>query len=1093
MYKRLFLFILFLSLSVGSESAKSEDWPTFMHDNHRSGVTGEKLAPPLGESWVFKAVRPPEPAWPPPAKQDFYHHHDDLRETVAYDRAFQVVGAGDTVFFGSSADDKVYALDARTGRQRWTFFTEGPVRFAPCVADGKVYVGSDDGCAYCLSAQDGNQLWKYKAAGQSREGRLTADRLIPGNQRMISMWPLRTGLLVDKGAVYFGAGLFPSQGTFLLALGARDGTVTWRQQVEISPQGYALASDERLYVPTGRANPFVFSRTDGRLVGELPSAGGTFALLTQDVLVAGPGRGAKELNAADVETKSKIAMFGGLRMLVNGPTAYMQSETDLSAFDRRSYLKLSREQFKLAQQRDKLKDQLKKMDKSSPETQKVQKQIDTLAPQIDRLSERMKSCYLWTVGCNYPYSMIMADEILFVGGQNRIAAIEDSSGKVLWTAPVNGRAYGLSVLNGSLFASTDRGYIHCFRHGAQSSRAAAPETDNNPYQNDLLAKRYAQAAELILQRTGITKGYCLVLGCGRGQLAYELAHKSDLEIVAIDEDAANVAAARRAIDKAGLSGRVAIRHGDPGALDCTKWFANLIVSDQTLRTGELPPSANEVFRVLRPCGGVVALVQPGHSFNLEEISKWGQPSLTDWKTDSAGELVLATAVRPALDGAGEWTHALAEPGNSACSGDKLIKGEMTIQWFGEPGPRDMIDRHHRNVPPLFKDGRLFVPGDCVVFAVDAYNGTIEWKIEVPNSRRLGAFLDAGSMAVDEKSLYIAAEDKCFGFDVRTGQRQVTYEMPQLIESEPRHWGYVAYSGNVLLGSGRRQGASYTQTSYDADEALWYRDMKLVVSDYLFALEKANGRPLWTYQGGLVLNTTIALGGGRMYFIETDSPKALADTLGRMPVKTLFDGGEQNLVALDIQTGGTLFKTKIDVTNFEEPVYLNYAKDTLLLSGSRLARDPNSGPDEGSVRYYYRAFNAGSGEVLWDAAHDTDLAIDGAHGEYNHNPTIIDQTIYAWPYAYNLRTGEKIDDWKFDRLGHGCGGVTASAQCLFWRGTNPWMYDIGPRGGPQPLNKVSRPGCWINIIPAGGLVLVPESSSGCTCGFPIQTSMAFITK
>jgi hypothetical protein len=95
-----------------------------MHDNHRSGVTGEKLQPPLTESWVFEAVRPPEPAWPPPAKQDYYHHHHNLRETVAYDRAFGVVGAGETIFFGSSADDKVYARftpwmrerDVRAGR-----------------------------------------------------------------------------------------------------------------------------------------------------------------------------------------------------------------------------------------------------------------------------------------------------------------------------------------------------------------------------------------------------------------------------------------------------------------------------------------------------------------------------------------------------------------------------------------------------------------------------------------------------------------------------------------------------------------------------------------------------------------------------------------------------------------------------------------------------------------------------------------------------------------------------------------------------------------------------------------------------------------
>jgi len=78
-----------------------------------------------------------------------------------------------------------------------------------------------------------------------------------------------------------------------------------------------------------------------------------------------------------------------------------------------------------------------------------------------------------------------------------------------------------------------------------------------------------------------------------------------------------------------------------------------------------------------------------------------------------------------------------------------------------------------------------------------------------------------------------------------------------------------------------------------------------------------------------------------------------------------------------------------------------------------------------------------------------------------------------------------------RRGHGCGGVSASAQCLFWRGLNPWMYDLGPGGGPTRLTEVARPGCWINIIPAGGLVLIPEASSGCTCGFSIQTSMAFI--
>ncbi|MFH1717186.1 MAG: PQQ-binding-like beta-propeller repeat protein [Planctomycetota bacterium] len=1079
MHKYASFLVPYLVILAVSQSAVAEDWPTYMRDNRRSGVTGERLEVPLNESWLFKATHAPRPAWPPPAKQDFWHRLHELRATVTYDNVFHVVGAGDRIFFASSADDKVYALDAKTGRELWTFFTEGPVRLAPSVADNKVYVGSDDGYAYCLSAADGSLQWKHRVADANRE--------IPGNERVISMWPVRTGLLVDEGYLYCAAGLFPNQGTFLSALDTDDGSAKWTQKLDISPQGYMLASEERLYVPTGRTNPAIFARADGSTLGELPSGGGTFALLTEDVLVSGPGRAAKELDAADVNTRSKVAMFGGLRMLVNGPTAYMQSENELSAFDRGRYLALSRERNNLTDRQNKIKEQLKKADKDAAEGKQLQTELQNIATQVGELSKKMKDCYLWTAECKYPYSMIMAGNVLFVGGENAIAAVDAESGKVLWRAAVNGKAFGLSVVNGGLYVSTDKGHIHCLRNGAENpgspGKVVTAQTSSDPYPHDSLTELYAEAAELIIEQAGITKGYCLVLSCGRGRLVYEIARRSELKIIGVEEDAGKVDAARKAIDKAGLCGRVVIAHKDSKSLPYTKYFANLIVADQALQTGGSPFSHNEIFRMLRPYGGAVALILPSSKFRQEQLKQWNQPSLGDWKVHEASEFVVALARRGNLEGAGEWTHIYAEPGNTACSGDKLVKGNMAVQWFGQPGPEYMIDRHHRNIPPLFKDGRVFVPGDCVVFGVDAYNGTIEWKTDVPNSRRLGAFLDAGSMVVDAQLLYVAAEDKCYGFDVRTGRRDKTYEMPQLITSEPRHWGYVAYSGNTLFGSGRRQGASYAETSYEADDSLWYRDMKLVVSDYLFALDKRSARLLWKYKDGLVLNTTITAGDGRMYFIETNSPKALADKLGRMPVKTLFDGGKQNLVALDAGTGRLLFKKKLDVTYFEEPVYINYADDILLLSGSRLAAD--------LVRYHYRAFDARSGKVLWEADHGTSLATDGAHGEYNRHPTIIEDTVYAWPYAYNLRTGRKIEGWEFDRRGHGCGGISASSQCLFWRGRNPWMYDLGQDGGPQQLTKVTRPGCWINIIPAGGLVLIPESSSGCTCGFALQTSLAFV--
>ncbi|MHC4582109.1 MAG: outer membrane protein assembly factor BamB family protein, partial [Planctomycetota bacterium] len=700
MYKYVSLFVIVLAALLNPEPSRAEDWPTFMHDRNRSGVTAERLELPLGKSWTFQTANKPEPAWPEPAKQDYWHRVFNLRSTVAYDRAYHVVGTGDTIFFGSSADDKVYALDARTGRQLWTFFTEGPVRLAPFVSGDRVYVGSDDGYVYCLSRDDGSLLWKHRAGD--------SDRMIPGNGRLISVWPIRTGLLVDKGHLYFTAGLFPNHGTFLSALDAEDGTVRWKRKIPISPQGYLLASDERLYVPTGRTNPAIFARADGRPLGELPSAGGTFALLTENVLVTGPGRQSQELGAADVDTKDKIAAFGGVRMLVNGFTAYMQSEKDLSGFNRARYLELARMRNALARQNDKIRNQLRKMGKDAAGAEPLRGQMRNLTTQMGELSRRMKGCYLWTVECEYPYAMIMAGDILLAGGNNEIAAFSAEDGEVVWSASVDGKAYGLSVVNGALYVSTDEGRIHCFRSGVEDdAKVMTAQANLVPLPDDIQTQRYARAAELIIAQTGIEKGYCLAFDSSRGRLACELAARSDLKIVCVEDDPNQVAVARSAIDREDLCGRVVVHHGDRESLPYTDYLANLIV----LEKAPVASSTDEILRVLRPSGGVIAVIR---QHDESESTTSTHSSLSGWEHRDERDSCLTWAKRKPLEGAGEWTHMYAGPGNSACSGDTLIKGKMALQWFGRPGPREMIDRHHRNVPPLYKDGRLFVPGDCVV-------------------------------------------------------------------------------------------------------------------------------------------------------------------------------------------------------------------------------------------------------------------------------------------------------------------------------------------------------------------------------------------
>ena len=1061
-----FIIIVAIAL-VLCGSTMAADWPTYGHDISGSRLSTENLQLPLYEQWRHVPKHAPSPAWGEPAINNYWHRLSDLNPAVTYDRAFHVVVKEDKAYFGSSSDDQVYCLDTNTGKTVWTFFTEGPVRLAPTVVAEKVYVGSDDGAVYCLDSKSGKLVWKYRPTEE--------DKRIPGNGRIISVWPIRTGISVDGGAAYFCAGLFPMQGAWLCAVDTETGKSIWKQKIDISPQGYILASKDRLYVPTGRTGPAVFDRATGKPAGNIAGPGGTFALLTDESLVSGPGRGTGQLGISSVTSKSNVATFNGLRMVINGDMAYMQGRQDFTAMDRTRYLELT-DQIRITNaRRTEIEKRLKSLDKDKENYKAFAAQVNKLKEKTAQLNEQTKKCVLWKNSLQYPYSLIMAGDTIFAGGDNKVAAINPADGKEIWTAKIEGKVWGISVANGKLFASTDKGTIHCFGGKSTSKPNIISSGNINPQS---IPSLLAVDAKQIIDSTSITQGYCLVLNPANGQMAYELAARSELKIICVEKDAEKISSLRKRFDHSDLYGRVVVHHITSDKLPYASYFANLIVNAET---GTAKADLSEISRLLRPEGGV-AYLKPFESSSKPKLLRWAR-SNSEEGIEIINYMGPWVAIRRgALAGSGEWTHQHADPANTACSGDDLVKGDMAIQWFGDPGPREMIDRHHRNVAPLYKDGRVFVPGDGVVWAVDAYNGTINWRQDIPNSRRLGVFLDSGNMVVDDQNLFIAADDKCYGFDVATGKNNITHAMPQLIPDQKRNWGYIAYTGDLLFGSAAKPNASYQETSYAADSSLWYRNMKVVTSDYLFAMDRNNGDKKWTYTDGVILNTTITIGNGRVYFIESTGSHAKSDTLGRMPIRKLFADGSQNLVALNAQTGKVIYKKQIDKSKITEPVYLNYADELVLFSGSTLT--------ENHVHYYYYAYNAANGDILWQADHNSELRTDGGHGEYNRHPTIIGDTIYAWPYAYELKTGKQISGWKFNRLGHGCGGVSASTHAMFWRGLNPWIYNLGPDGGPERMNNATRPGCWINIIPAGGLVLIPEASSGCTCGYSIQTSIAY---
>ena len=901
---------------LAANPAAAGDWPTYRADVRRSAVTAETVGPELYMNWVYLPAHKPKPAWPDPAEEMPRAHSDN---------ANHVAIAGGKVFFGNSVTDQMFCFDAASGDQAWVFQVEGPIRFAPTVAGGRVYFGSDDGCVYCLNARSGSLLWKYRAGP-------TGEKVI-GNGRMISMWPIRTSVLVDNGQVLFCGGVFPYEGLYLCALDARDGSVIWRNDTigdraheldwgGIAPHGYLVASKDMVYVPSGRAMPAAFSRTTGAFVFYAPAGGkrgGVWSLLDDGTLIAGvDASGVPQKAGFDAATgRSRPDVFGlfpGVDMALTSQAAYIATMTGVQGIDRVAYAQAARGTSEMDRESRRLNGELtalrgKLAGAAESDKADLNKRIDTLTATIYQLSQEGKdlrgSAPKWSYPAERLCSVMLAGATVFAGGDGAVVGMDAQTGKELWKASVRGKAVGLAASDGRLLVSTDEGPVYCFS-ASKPAQARQIKPKKGAFPQNSLTGTYREAARQIVKESGVTKGYCLVLNCGEGRLAAELAACTDLRIVGIEQDAAKLAAARKNLEAAGLLGaRVEVGSWDISTLPA--YFANLIVSDQAV-VKEIPPASGEtapreeLWRVLRPYGGTICrLVREG------------------------GRLAFRKEVRGPLEGAGAWTQQFANAQNTANSQDKLVNGPLGMLWYGEPGPQRMVERHGGAQAPVARDGRLFIEGEEVIMAVDAYNGTLLWERAIPGAVRVKMNEDSGNLVLTKEGLFIAAHDKCYRLDPATGETLTTYTMPEQAGAGTRRWGFITVEDGILYGSAaepfkqdyadlfkvliengkwkdpgeipeqymrlyRRYKQAYPvpneelHWAAERDGAL-YSSMtrfphggeftqknavteNLLTSDKVFALDIKTGGLVWSHDGARIANVALVLGGGNIYFADS---------------------------------------------------------------------------------------------------------------------------------------------------------------------------------------------------------------------------------
>ncbi|MEA3226034.1 MAG: PQQ-binding-like beta-propeller repeat protein, partial [Planctomycetota bacterium] len=504
------IFSALLALLIVCGVGVAEDWPTYRSDVARSGVTSETVGPGLSLRWQYVPTHPPKPAWPMPSEELPRMHIDN---------AFPVVIAGGNAYFGSCVTNKVTAIDVADGEIRWEFFTEGPVRFAPALYAGKVYVGSDDGNVYCLDGKNGSLVWKYRPG--------PSDEKVIGNGRMISLWPVRTGILVDDGVAYFTAGIFPYEGLYVCALDAGDGSVVWKNDTigdrahamefgGISPHGYLLASQDIIYVPSGRSMPAAFDRKTGKfLYSAAPGGkrGGCWALLDNDRLISGVDYSGKPHKVAyDAKTGKRqgdaFAWFPGTDMAVTRESSYILTQDGVYAIDRTAHSQAVRRANKLASDSRKWQSQVDESKKKfasakGSEQGRLSEQIKELSKKIADAGAEEKRLKATSFKWRYPRkdlrSVLLAGDVVFAGGDRIVIGIDAETGEQVWKSEVDGAAVALAVSDGHLVVSSDKGPIYCFGEAeVAGTRTIKRKVKIDPYPTDSLTETYEAAAEKII-------------------------------------------------------------------------------------------------------------------------------------------------------------------------------------------------------------------------------------------------------------------------------------------------------------------------------------------------------------------------------------------------------------------------------------------------------------------------------------------------------------------------------------------------------------------------------------------------------------------
>ena len=208
----------------------------------------------------------------PPDPPEFAGASARFQEILARPRGAACNGK---LFIQSVFDQsRVIAINCETGKRSWSFQTGGWIGPAPTIADGRVYVSSQDKHLYCLNLETGTLIWKSKTHSWLASQAAVHDGIVylPHHGGKLYQFKAETGELIRtfdppdeadrKGLVYTlpiitqKTAYFPSGSGVFFAVNIDTGELRWKLRPSEDSELFTtpVTDGRQIYVASRKGN-----------------------------------------------------------------------------------------------------------------------------------------------------------------------------------------------------------------------------------------------------------------------------------------------------------------------------------------------------------------------------------------------------------------------------------------------------------------------------------------------------------------------------------------------------------------------------------------------------------------------------------------------------------------------------------------------------------------------------------------------------------------------------------------------------------------------------------------------------------------------